>query len=78
MELTDRRVLNLEKAATSPRVARAAVRAYTIERGFDGAVVDAALLVTTELVTNAVLHGEAPITLRLGRLDGGALRIRGS
>jgi anti-sigma regulatory factor (Ser/Thr protein kinase) len=36
---------------------------------------DAALLVTSELVSNAVRHGAAPITLCLERLDDGALRV---
>jgi anti-sigma regulatory factor (Ser/Thr protein kinase) len=75
MEAPDRLVLNLRTSTVSPRVARDAVRRYADDHGIDGPVVQAALLITSELVSNAVLHGEAPITLRVKRLDDGALRV---
>ena len=41
----------------------------------DDPVGDAAALVVTELVTNAVLHGRAPVRVRAARTDDGAVRV---
>jgi len=71
----DRLVLDLDVRSSSPGVAREAVREYSLRHGVDGAIADAALLVATELVTNAVRHGEAPITLCVQLLGNGALRV---
>src|SRR6187431_76991 len=71
----DRMVVNLDTSVASPRVARAAVRGYSTDHGLDGAVLESALVVTSELVSNAVRHGQAPITLCLERLGDGALRV---
>ena len=68
-------VVNLDTSAASARAARAAVRDYATDRHLDGRVVEAALVVTSELVSNAVQHGEAPITLCLQQLGDGALRV---
>ena len=71
----DRLVFNLDTSPASPRLARAAVRDYSAEHGLDGPVVDAALLITSELVSNAVMHGRAPITLCLEQRGYTALRV---
>jgi len=70
----DRVVVNLLPSLASSGVARAAVRGYTSDHGLDRQVLEAALLITSELVSNAVLHGTAPITLCL-ELGDGALRV---
>ena len=71
----DRLVLDLDMASTSPATARKAVREYSSRHELDGLTLDAALLVATELVTNAVRHGDAPITMCLQLLGDGALRV---
>jgi anti-sigma regulatory factor (Ser/Thr protein kinase) len=60
---------------TGPLAARMA-RRYLLSRLADlpPDVVDEVLLMTSELVTNAVRHGAAPIQLRLHR-RGGTLRV---
>jgi anti-sigma regulatory factor (Ser/Thr protein kinase) len=70
-----RLVLSLDMSPDSPGVARAAVREYAEDRGLDGRVLEAVLVVASELVSNAVRHGEAPITLCLERRGDGALRV---
>jgi anti-sigma regulatory factor (Ser/Thr protein kinase) len=70
-----RLVLDLDMSPDSPGVARAAVREYAVDHGIDGRVLEALLLVASELVSNAVRHGEAPITLCLERRGDGALRV---
>jgi anti-sigma regulatory factor (Ser/Thr protein kinase) len=72
---TERLVLDIDVASTSPGLARRAVREYSLRHQVDGATLDAALLIATELVTNAVRHGEEPITLCLQLLGDGALRV---
>ncbi|QIG44971.1 SpoIIE family protein phosphatase [Nocardioides anomalus] len=60
------RELVLEDADTAPTQARDAVRRHLEDVGVTTReVVEDALLVTSELVTNAVLHAEAPVELRL-------------
>jgi len=51
------------------------VREYSTGQVLGDPVLEAALVVTSELVSNAVQHGEEPITLSLQRLGDGALRI---
>lgn len=53
----------------APRVARNLVGEHLLAWGVSGRVVDEVTLVTSELVTNAVLHGTPPIELRLQRTD---------
>ena len=65
--------LDLEQAPESARRARRAVRAFVLETlPADGAVTedlaDDAELVTSELVTNAVRHGAAPVSLDVDAL----------
>ncbi|GAB3878038.1 hypothetical protein GCM10029964_028100 [Kibdelosporangium lantanae] len=58
----------------SPSDIRQLVR--TLLDGRDGMIVDDAVLVTDELVTNALRHGSASRSCRLALVDGGAtLRI---
>lgn len=62
----------LDADLRSPAVARRIVRETLEEWGAPN--VDTAMLVAHELVANAVLHGRAPVTLRLQR-RGAAVRI---
>jgi anti-sigma regulatory factor (Ser/Thr protein kinase) len=64
--------LRLVPGPTAPRLARTAVRRAL--RDLDGDVVERAMLLTSELVTNGVLHAGTPLTLTL-RTDGDALRV---
>ena len=52
--------------------ARRLVAGYLAERGDDDGEV--AVLLTSELVTNAILYGQAPLELR-AQADGAALRV---
>lgn len=61
--------LSLEPGPDSVPKARSVVA--SVVTAADRAQVDDVLLVVTELVTNAVLHGTAPITLRVSLLDDG-------
>lgn len=58
--------LDLDHTPESAPRARAAVRAFVVENwqaAQDAEAVDDALLVTSELVTNAVRHGSPPVVL---------------
>jgi anti-sigma regulatory factor (Ser/Thr protein kinase) len=57
---------------TSPGEARRACKAFA-RRNHVGAV-DALLVVLSELVTNAVEHGDAPIAIRID-CEGGTVRV---
>ena len=48
--------------------------AHLRDRGIDGDVADSAVLLVSELVTNAILHGEPPVELRVG-VPPGLLRV---
>src|SRR4051794_4479230 len=53
-------------------------RRFTAERlrpAVGGDLVDAAQLVATELVTNALLHGHRPVSLRVSGPSGGAVLV---
>jgi len=53
---------------TAPRriaEARHLVTRHLDERGVDDAITDSAVLLVSELVTNAIVHGEPPIELRV-------------
>lgn len=60
-------VFELEIPARPSEVARVrrAVRAALVRYGLDGDHADVAQLLASELAMNAVLHGEAPIVVRL-------------
>jgi anti-sigma regulatory factor (Ser/Thr protein kinase) len=63
--------LSLAREQRAPATARTFVRAQLVEwlgPAVDGKFTDDLLLATSELVTNAVLHGAGPIEVRL-RLD---------
>ncbi|NAZ82274.1 ATP-binding protein [Kineococcus sp. R8] len=68
------RVTTLAAEPTSSRAARHVVAGWCIEQGIIGDVVDTLLLLTAELVTNAVLHGRSEVVLSLGRL-GSRVRV---
>jgi anti-sigma regulatory factor (Ser/Thr protein kinase) len=71
---TARAELLLPQATTSPRAAREfAIASGCTEHAL--AVLDDALLIITELVTNAVKHGAAPILLAI-ECEDDALRVR--
>ncbi len=55
---------------TAPAIARHAVRDSLLRRGCEAPRLDDILLATSELVTNAVEHGERPERLELDYADG--------
>ncbi|WP_432574173.1 ATP-binding protein [Kineococcus sp. SYSU DK005] len=59
---------------TSSRTARHLVADWCIAEGLVGDVVDTLLLLTAEVVTNAVLHGRSDVRLCLGR-HGSRVRV---
>ena len=61
--------LSLPADRTSPTLARAAVR-DALAPLLEAAELEQALLVVSELVTNAVLHAETPCELQLDVTDG--------
>jgi len=63
--------ISLPQAAASPAEARHLISRFAAENDLRS---DAALLVLSELVTNAVLHGAEPIEVCVAR-DGDLLRI---
>ncbi len=63
----------LPPVATAPREARRFVTT-TLQRWHVDGASDVVELLTSELVTNAVLHARTPVSLRLVRRDGG-LRV---
>ncbi len=67
-------VTTLPPEPLSSRAARHVVTDWCITEGLLGDVVDTLLLLTAELVTNAVLHGRSDVELRLGR-SGARVRI---
>ena len=58
----------------SSRAARHLVADWCIDQGLVGDVVDTLLLLTAEVVTNAVIHGRSDVVLRLGR-HGSRVRV---
>ncbi|MEZ0164874.1 ATP-binding protein [Kineococcus sp. LSe6-4] len=58
----------------SSRAARHVVADWCISEGVIGDVVDTLLLLTAEVVTNAVLHGRSDVSLRIGRV-GSRVRV---
>ncbi|EDX21160.1 MULTISPECIES: ATP-binding protein [Streptomyces] len=58
-----------ESAGTARRVTCNVLRAW----GVDGETIDQALLVVSELVTNALVHALPPITLHLQRFENDAI-----
>lgn len=56
--------LNVPRDRTGFTMARAVIQEYLSEDATQGEISDVRLLLS-ELVTNAVVHGEGPITLRL-------------
>ncbi|MDQ1520053.1 MAG: hypothetical protein QOI55_1126 [Actinomycetota bacterium] len=59
--------IRLVSGSAAPRAARMAVRKAVT--GADPRIVDQAVLLTSELVTNAVLHGASPLRLELHVAD---------
>jgi anti-sigma regulatory factor (Ser/Thr protein kinase) len=54
--------------AASAAEARGYVRSLLVGYGRD--LTDAVVLLTSELVSNAIVHGESAITIDIGRIDG--------
>jgi anti-sigma regulatory factor (Ser/Thr protein kinase) len=65
-----RAALSLSAAPASVHTARQAVRQQCDAWGADAAAGDAAVLLTSELVTNAVLHARTPMTVKVSRGQG--------
>ena len=61
--------MSLSRSSLSPGQARTAVLHFLAERNIDGELKNAAALVVTELVTNAVRHGGEPIELHVELTD---------
>jgi anti-sigma regulatory factor (Ser/Thr protein kinase) len=59
--------LTLPAALQSVRRARAFVREHCVREALPGGLCDDAVLLTSELVSNAVLHGRSEVELRVGR-----------
>jgi anti-sigma regulatory factor (Ser/Thr protein kinase) len=70
------RALQLPADARAASEARAHVRRSMAswELAADGDVADVATLLTSELVTNALTHGESPVTVAVS-VSGGTLRV---
>ncbi len=66
--------VTLSMGAHAARSARRHVAAHLAAAGVDGDVVDTAVLLTSELVSNAVTHGRGGPVLGLS-LQGGSLRV---
>ena len=66
--------VSLTRSSRSPSQARTAILQFLAERNVDGDRKSAAALVVTELVTNAVRHGDEPIELHVDLTDG-TLRV---
>jgi PAS domain S-box-containing protein len=66
--------MRLDSAESIVADARHHVASYLRIRGLPDALVDDAALATSELVTNAMLHGQPPVDLHL-RLEGGSALI---
>lgn len=64
------RALALPDGRTAPRLGRDFVRAALVDWGL-ASLVDTAMLLASEVVTNAVVHGQAPSTLRVERVGAG-------
>jgi anti-sigma regulatory factor (Ser/Thr protein kinase) len=70
--LSDRLTQALPRDATAPRRARRMVEEHAA--GLPAERLDAAVLLVSELVTNALVHGEGEILLELG-MDGDGLHV---
>jgi len=62
--------LQLPREPDSAALARGVVERHLLKRGVRGRPLDLAMLVSSELVTNACKYGEGTIELRLRLLDG--------
>jgi anti-sigma regulatory factor (Ser/Thr protein kinase) len=67
--------LPLERDPLSPSTARREARKVMNSWGFEGEILDDALLVVSELVTNAVQYAQPPISLSLHLSDDQALLV---
>ena len=63
------KVIELPRSREAARVARGHVRAFFEELNAAADVVDKALMVVTELVTNALIHGRGRLQLHLGTIE---------
>ena len=72
--MDDPEPLRLPADRTAPRLARRHVTAAGIRAGWLPELVDRALLIASELVTNAILHGRAPAEITVRTLPS-AVRI---
>lgn len=68
-------VLDLPGDLHCPSVARQFTRSYCREHQVDGPTTDMAVLLVSELVTNAVVHGRGAVRLELKTGADGALHV---
>ncbi|MFP5346287.1 MAG: ATP-binding protein [Actinomycetes bacterium] len=68
-------IARLQDDPTEVARARRALDATLESWGVDSAAADVAVLLTSELVTNAIRHGNGPVVLRAGRARRGAVRV---
>ena len=66
----------LAPGPTAPRSARWFVAQWCAQHGLTGDAVDTLLLLTCELVTNAVVYGRSDVSLALASADRSARRVR--
>ena len=66
-DLSNDGVLTLPAALQSVRLARTFVREHCAEQALPAELCDDAVLLTSELVSNAVMHGRSEVQLRVGR-----------
>jgi anti-sigma regulatory factor (Ser/Thr protein kinase) len=67
-------ILTVDRRPEAARVARSRVRALCEGRA-PRSLTDDVLLVVSELVTNAVIHGRGTITVRVGIAEGGMVAV---
>lgn len=62
--------VTLAAEPASTRVARRLLRAACAEGGLSGDLTDTAQLLTSELVTNAIIHGRSQVTVKTSLAEG--------
>lgn len=71
--------LDLERSPEAPSLARAAIVGFFEERDMSAAVLATLTLLVSELVSNAVIHSDAPaasaVVVCARALDGGTVRV---
>jgi anti-sigma regulatory factor (Ser/Thr protein kinase) len=58
-------VVPLPNDLTGPSLARRSIHAFAVSHQLDDEVKNAAEVITSELVTNAIVHGDTPVILSI-------------